>query len=344
MHPRKAPGVVASLIVLLALVGCGHGATAPSAAATVGSTQITDAQVAKEAKLFTFLGALQQKQCGDTSSGVSEEVACNRSALTTLIQGTWVKAYADEHQITVDPKDIATLISPLDAQAGKDKIDAALTAQGLTRDDLNDLARQVQLLGQVQHALGAADLGDVKLQGLYQQQILSFTTLQVEQILVKTQAGAEHVYQQVTQPGSTEADFKALAKEVSIDPTAKDNSGEYPPAPASKYVTPFAKAAVALEPTQISRPVQSKFGWHVIRLVSKQVTPFAEAKSKVALPQSESAVFDEWLHAQAGAQTVDVNPKFGTFDLQTLSVVAVTSTDPSASASSTASTSATPSP
>jgi foldase protein PrsA len=344
MPPRKTPLITVSAIVLLALVGCGRGAAGPSAAATVGSTQITDAQVAKEAKLFTFLGGLQQQQCGDTSSGVSEEVACNRLALSTLIQGALIEGYAAEHQVTADPKDVAALVSSLDSQAGKEQIDSALTAAGLNRNDLSELARQVQLGRQVQHQLGEADLGDAKLRSLYQDQILDFTIVQVEQILVKTQALAEDVYQQVTQPGSTEAQFKALATRVSIDPTIKQNAGEYPPAPASSYVPSFRKAAAALEPTQISRPVRSQYGWHVIRLVSKQVTPFEEAKPKLTLPQEQSGTFDDWLRTQAGDQGVDVNPKFGRFDLETLSVVAATSTDPSATASATASASATPSP
>ena len=312
----------------------------------MGSTQITDAQVAKEAKLFTFLGALQQQKCGDTSSGVSEEVACNRTSLSTLIQGALIQAYADQHQITVSPQDIDTLVSQLDSQAGKDKVDAGLTAQGLTRDDLNGLARQVELGRLIQHVLGEAKLGDAKLRSLYQQQILSFTSVEVEQILVKTQAQATQVYQQVTQPGSTEAQFKALATKVSIDPTVKQNAGLYPSAPAAGYVPSFGKAAAALEPGQISQPVKSKYGWHVIRLVSKQIAPYEQAKSNLALPQDPSGSFDTWLRTQAGDLGVSVNPTFGPFDLQTLAVVAVTSTDASATGSPTpsAATTASPSP
>lgn len=342
MRPRSIAAIAVSGFLVLALAGCNKATQPSSTAATVGSTQISNDQVALEAKLFTFLGGLQQQQCGDTSTGASEEVACNRLALSTLIQGTLVEQYAKENGITTDPKDVATLVSSLDGQLGKDKIDAGLAAQGLTRDDLNELARQVQLGRQVQHALGEADLGDAKLRSLYEDQMLDFTTLEVEQILVKTQAEAEQVYQQVTAPGATEADFKALARQVSIDPSVKQNSGEYPSAPASTYVAPFAAAAAALEPGEISRPVKSQFGWHVIRLVSKEITPFDEAKSKITLPTTESTSFDEWLRTQAKDQGVNVNPRFGQFDNETLSVVAVNSTDTSSSAS--ASSTASPSP
>jgi peptidyl-prolyl cis-trans isomerase C len=342
MRPRTVALVAVSGFLLLGLVGCSKATPAPSTAATVGATQITNDQVALEAKLLTFLGALQQQQCGDTTTGVSVEVACNRIALSTLIQGSLIDGYATEHGIAADPNDVATLVSSLDGSAGKDQVDRGLAAQGLTRDDLTGLAREVQIGRLVQHALGEADLGDAKLRQLYQQQILAFTNVAVEQILVKTKAEADQVYQQVTQPGATEDDFKALARQVSTDPSVKQNSGVYPLAPASNYVTSFANAAAALEPGQISKPVKSQFGWHVIRLVDKQVTPFEEAKARITLPTSETTAFDDWLRQEAKDQGVDVNPRYGTFDGTTLSVVAVNTTDTSATASPSAPASASP--
>jgi hypothetical protein len=342
MRPRTIALVAVSGFLLLGLVGCNKATPEPATAATVGTTQITNDQVVLEAKLLTFLGALQQQQCGDTSTGISEEVACNRIALSTLIQGALIDGYAAGHGIAADPNDVATLVTSLDGSAGKDQVDKGLAAQGLTRDDLTALAREVQIGRLVQHALGEADLGDAQLRHLYEQQILAFTNVEVEQILVKTKAQADQVYQQVTQPGATEDDFKTLARKVSTDPSVKQNSGLYPSAPASGYVAPFANAAIALEPGQISKPVKSQFGWHVIRLVSKDVTPYAEAKAKITLPTSETTSFDDWLRSQAKDQVVNVNPRYGTFDGTTLSVVAVNSTDTSATASPSVAASASP--
>ncbi len=63
--------------------------------------------------------------------------------------------------------------------------------------------------------------------------------MQVDHILVKTKAEADDVYAQVTAPGATEQDFLDLAKEVSIDPSAKQNSGSLGSAVASTYVPEF---------------------------------------------------------------------------------------------------------
>src|SRR5690606_30793860 len=70
------------------------------------------------------------------------------------------------------------------------------------------------------------------------------------------------------------ADFATLAKEKSIDPGAA-NGGDLGFFGKGMMVAPFETAAFAMtEIGQVSEPVQSQFGWHVIRLEEKrQSTP-----------------------------------------------------------------------
>ncbi len=142
---------------------------------------------------------------------------------------------------------------------------------------------------------------------------------------MKTQAEAQKIYEAVTKRGATDADFQALAKKDSIDTQSAKNGGALGTTPASKLVAPFAEAAMALKPGQISKPVHTQFGWHVIKLINKQVTPFAQAKSQLVQSQGPS-VFNAWLKQQATDQTVNVNPKFGRYEVSSLSVVPITST------------------
>ena len=66
--------------------------------------------------------------------------------------------------------------------------------------------------------------------------------MQADHILVKTEAEAQDVYQQVTAPGAHRRDdFLALAKQVSIDPSAKQNAGSLGSAVASTYVPEFGR-------------------------------------------------------------------------------------------------------
>jgi hypothetical protein len=65
--------------------------------------------------------------------------------------------------------------------------------------------------------------------------------------------------------------------------------------------------------------------------VDKQVTPFDEAAAQLSQGE-QGTVFNAWMRDQIETQGVDVNPKYGRWDDETLTVVAVDSTDPSASA------------
>jgi peptidyl-prolyl cis-trans isomerase C len=68
--------------------------------------------------------------------------------------------------------------------------------------------------------------------------------------------------------------FEDLAKQ-SKDPGSKDKGGDLDWATPNNYVKPFADALVKLEKGKYTEaPVQSQFGWHVIRLDdTRQFTP-----------------------------------------------------------------------
>jgi len=120
----------------------------------------------------------------------------------------------------------------------------------------------------------------------------------------------------------------------------KQNSGSLGSTTAAQYPQEFADAVVAMHPGDISQPVHTAFGWHVIHMVKKQVVPYAKARAQL-LQEAEITAFSDWLRSQVDAGQIDVNPSFGRYDRGALQVVRITSTDPTESAS--ASTSAAPS-
>ena len=66
------------------------------------------------------------------------------------------------------------------------------------------------------------------------------------------------------------ADFAALAKEKSIEPGAKDSGGDLGYFTQDKMVKPFGAAAFALKVNEISQPVQTQFGWHIIQVLDRR--------------------------------------------------------------------------
>jgi peptidyl-prolyl cis-trans isomerase C len=60
--------------------------------------------------------------------------------------------------------------------------------------------------------------------------------------------------------------FAKVAKSVSKDPSAKENGGELGWTIPAKFVQPFADAILKLSKGQTSAPVQTQYGWHIIKL------------------------------------------------------------------------------
>jgi peptidyl-prolyl cis-trans isomerase C len=68
-------------------------------------------------------------------------------------------------------------------------------------------------------------------------------------------------------------DFAKVAGELSTDPGSKTDGGDLGFFTKDRMVEPFAEAAFKLEPGQISEPVKSQFGWHVIKVEEKRNKP-----------------------------------------------------------------------
>jgi foldase protein PrsA len=325
MNPRKIRFlVVPTLIAALALSACSKAA---SPAATVGSHQITDAELAKEAELFNFLSVLSQGKCGTQDVNESAASACNRYTLADLIRSYLVSRYATQHNLTIADADITKTIQGMDTSATAAKVDQTLASNSLNRTDLAGLVREALLYQAVGTDITKSQVSEAELHQTYDQQILAFTTIDAEHILLKTKAAADAAYARVTTPGATEKTFLALAKKISIDPNAKQNSGALGSSLASKYVVEFGRAAAALRPGQISKPVHSQYGWHVIRLVSKTVTPYSQAVPQLIQSRTQT-IFNAWLLTQAQAEKISVNPKYGVYNVKTLSVDRISSTNP----------------
>jgi peptidyl-prolyl cis-trans isomerase C len=87
-------------------------------------------------------------------------------------------------------------------------------------------------------------------------------------ILVPTEQEAKDIEAQLKKG----ADFAALAKQKSKDPGAS-NGGDLGWFTKSQMVPAFADAAFKLDKGQISDPVHTQFGWHIIEVMDKRIKP-----------------------------------------------------------------------
>jgi peptidyl-prolyl cis-trans isomerase C len=112
---------------------------------------------------------------------------------------------------------------------------------------------------------------DAEVRARYDQEIAStppVNEVHARHILVKTKEEAEAIIKQL----DGGADFQKLANEHTSDPSGKTNGGDLGWFGPGQMVPEFDKAAFALDVGKYTKePVQSQFGWHVIKLEDKRV-------------------------------------------------------------------------
>ncbi len=86
-------------------------------------------------------------------------------------------------------------------------------------------------------------------------------------ILVDTKDLADQIYSEVT---ANNADFSEIAKNQSTDTSTAPNGGDLGWFTRGEMVKEFEDAAFSLQPGQISQPVHTQFGWHIIKVIDHQ--------------------------------------------------------------------------
>ncbi|WP_345241721.1 peptidylprolyl isomerase [Pontibacillus salipaludis] len=90
--------------------------------------------------------------------------------------------------------------------------------------------------------------------------------VQAKHILVEDEETANEVIEKLNNDG----DFATLAKEYSTDSSSAENGGNLDYFSTGDMVYPFEQAAYNLEVGEISEPVQSEYGYHIIKVTDKR--------------------------------------------------------------------------
>jgi peptidyl-prolyl cis-trans isomerase C len=124
-------------------------------------------------------------------------------------------------------------------------------------------------------------------------------------ILVKTEEEAKALIVEL-QKG---ADFAALAKSKSTDAGSNKDGGDLGYFTKDRMVPEFAAAAFALQPGEVSKtPVQSKFGWHVIKVEDRRQGPtFEDAKEELRGEVAKQLIAETIQKLRANAKIVQFN-------------------------------------
>lgn len=161
--------------------------------------------------------------------------------------------------------------------------------------------------------IGGAPISEEKLQAEFDAQFASVgpvTEYNASHILVETQADAEAVIASLAEG----ADFAQLAQESSIGPSGT-NGGELGWFTAGMMVPSFEEAVFALSVGEVSAPVETQFGWHVILLndTREQAPPTledvrAELEDGLRRARIETAMQDLTAAATVDRPEIQIDP------------------------------------
>jgi parvulin-like peptidyl-prolyl isomerase len=117
-------------------------------------------------------------------------------------------------------------------------------------------------------------------------------------ILVETEEEAQDVIERL----EAGEDFADLAGELSTDPGSAAQGGNLGFAPAGRYITEFDEAISSLPIGQVSEPIETDFGWHVIEVLNREEREL----SPTDYAQEQRQAYQDWLaNARQTAQIED---------------------------------------
>ncbi|MEO8217554.1 MAG: peptidylprolyl isomerase [Acidobacteriota bacterium] len=106
------------------------------------------------------------------------------------------------------------------------------------------------------------------------------------------------------------ADFAAKAKEKSADVTSAANGGEMSEVYRNSVPPELAKPIFSLPLNQVSDPIKTPFGYHIIKVESKSFKEFNDPQVQQALAQPERLLANKIIEDLRGQAKVDFDPKF----------------------------------
>jgi parvulin-like peptidyl-prolyl isomerase len=306
----KVFSVLAVAAAAFALAGCGGGGSSSNqsvpddAVAEVGSQPVSKAQFAVllqqarqsyKARKQTFpkAGTPQYKQLQD-------------QALDYLVQRAEFEQKAKDLGITITDAKVDARLKQIKQQyfgGSEKKYKDQLKSQGLTDQQVRDDVRSQLLSQEIFNKVTANVKVDDKAVETYyntnKSQYSQPASRDVRHILVNSKSLAQQLDRQLQ--GNKGATFAALAKKYSKDPGSAAQGGKLTVS-KGQTVPEFDKVAFTLKTNEISDPVHTTYGWHIIQALSAvrpaKQTPLKDVKASIQaqlLQTKKNSAMNKWV-------------------------------------------------
>jgi foldase protein PrsA len=288
------------------LAACGSGDDKASVPA--GSIAVVGEQSIPKADLDRLVAQTRENYKAQKQdfpeAGTPEYENVKSTLVRSLVQqAQWEQAGA-KMGLKVTDAEINSQLASLKEQYFKgddDKYEEELEKQGLTEEQLREQIAAKILSDKIYAAVTKkVTVTDAEIKSYYdnnKQQYEQGESREVRHILVKTKPLADEVYAKLRRG----ADFAQLAKKHSEDTASKAEGGNFT-AFKGKTVAPFDKFVFDAKTGDLSRPIKTEFGWHVIEVLDDVKPPAAQPLTEVResiestlLQQKQNEALQAWV-------------------------------------------------
>lgn len=313
MRTRLRPALLRPVLLLavgaVLLASC-SGVPA-SAVATVNGAEISE-------DLFQRIVQAQMQspdfQSLEGEQRTSQLIQVQRQIITQLIQFELVEQLADEVGVTVTEAEIDEAWErEVNLQGGEQELLDLLDSIGLTVEDARRQLAANALFTKAQDAVREQiEVDEADIEALYEQRA-PWDRARASHILVETEEEANEILDLLADG----ADFAELAQERSRDPGSAQNGGSLGFQPRGAFVPEFDDAVWSAEEGEIVGPVQTDFGFHIIRVEEFETRTLDDVRDQLRdelVGQQFQQRFQSLQQDVFTEAEIDVNSRYGRWD------------------------------
>ena len=275
MTPTRRSTVRLLAVAALAVVLAGCGTFEEGPAATVNGDEITDQTLHDELDAIRDnegYRTLMEQQLGQESPGEGKGTFATpfvSNLLSERVYFTLIEQELARGGVSVGDERSAAALSQLEERGGQDFADLPQAQQ-------DALVHRVAVLAALDEEVGPR---------YFEEHKADFDTVCVSHVLVAVEgrsdaealARAEELKASID--GGTA--FRSVATDESDDPGSAAQGGELGCGSRGRFVPAFEDAAYALEVDEVSDPVQTQFGYHLIRVEDRNPAQYQDVSDSV---------------------------------------------------------------